>query len=509
MLENVNSENNNIKPLSFEEKQERGILGRLYGPVADCVNSTRNGRLYNEKLWEKVFESPLIKEQFNTTGIFGELGHPADRLETDMEKVAIVMPEPPKKNKNGQLMAYFDILDTPNGRIAYTLAKYGCKLGISSRGNGDVYTDIDGVSKVDEDTYECYAWDLVTLPGVESARLNLVESLGSQNKSLKQVLSEALEKSNEKDRKVQEESLKALNIDYSDSSESSNIETSAASDSGAEVTKTLQESILAKEKAEAKITELQEKLSVSYAKEASLEEQIKKYRDAIRSLSESASSAKGLQSRIKTLTEKLDSKDALIQKEREKNRRLIESQKDELEKRSSLTESISLKDEKIVKANQKIKALTEQLEKSKSDFGKEKELLKEDYESLKKDFLIKQKEYSNKIAVANRLVEHYRESNKKSMDLFLENKSTVLGVNPEEVRNKLPKDYTFEDINEVCEELSDFNLRMSSLPFNVKSVKRATLTESKKIPGTEDITLGGDDDIDESLIRLANRLSQN
>lgn len=35
------------------------------------------------------------------------------------------MPEAPKKNKQGKLIARFDILDTPNGRIAYTLAKYG------------------------------------------------------------------------------------------------------------------------------------------------------------------------------------------------------------------------------------------------------------------------------------------------------------------------------------------------------------------------------------------------
>ena len=74
------------------------ILGRLAGPCADVINPTRNGRKYDESLWEKVFSNEIVNEYFQAGGIFGELGHPADRLETDMEKIAICMPEPPKKN---------------------------------------------------------------------------------------------------------------------------------------------------------------------------------------------------------------------------------------------------------------------------------------------------------------------------------------------------------------------------------------------------------------------------
>ena len=66
------------------------------------------------------------------------------------------MPEKPKKDKDGKLVAYLDILDTPNGRIVATLAKYGYKLGISSRGTGEVYDDYDG-QHVDEDTYKLEA----------------------------------------------------------------------------------------------------------------------------------------------------------------------------------------------------------------------------------------------------------------------------------------------------------------------------------------------------------------
>lgn len=36
--------------LTEEEKSSRHILGRLYGPIADIINPTRNGRKYSEEL---------------------------------------------------------------------------------------------------------------------------------------------------------------------------------------------------------------------------------------------------------------------------------------------------------------------------------------------------------------------------------------------------------------------------------------------------------------------------
>ena len=197
-----------FKTLSPEEKEKKGILGRLYGKVADFTNGTRNGRKYSEKLWQNLLESDLIKERFANGGIFGQLCHP-DYEEVDMEKIAVVMPEPPVKDKDGQLVAYVDILDTPCGRIAYQLAKYGYKLGISSRGTGDLIDGPDG-EEVDPDTYQLNAFDLVEIPAVESARLSFVESL--DNKSLKQSLTESLKKASAEDRKLMKESLDNLGI---------------------------------------------------------------------------------------------------------------------------------------------------------------------------------------------------------------------------------------------------------------------------------------------------------
>ena len=204
--------------LSREEKERRGILGRLYGKVADFTNGTRNGRKYTEELWENLFNSDLIKERFANGGIFGQLCHP-DYEDVDMEKVACVMPEPPVKDKDGQLVAYVDILDTPCGKIAYQLAKYGYKLGISSRGSGDLITGPDGEEEVDPNTYQLTAFDLVEIPAVQSARLSFVESLDKKryNKTLRQSLTESLKKASDSDRKLMQESLKELGINLNES----------------------------------------------------------------------------------------------------------------------------------------------------------------------------------------------------------------------------------------------------------------------------------------------------
>ena len=178
-------------------------------------------------------------------GIPGELDHPEDRLETCSEKIAIMMPEPPKKNDKGELIGYWDILDTPNGRIAYTLAKYGYKLGISSRGGGDTYTGSDGKEHVDEDTYDFQGFDLVLLPAVKAARLKMVESL-QQDASFKKAINEALEKANDDEKKIMTETLNNLNIEYNRESvidKSVNEDNIAANNIGANMVKDLQESL--------------------------------------------------------------------------------------------------------------------------------------------------------------------------------------------------------------------------------------------------------------------------
>lgn len=218
MLESINTKHFEYKKLSEAEQKARGILGRLVGPCADFNHPTRNGRKYSEQLWENVFNSDIMKEKIANKCCFGELNHPTDRSEIDMEKVAICLAEQPKKGKDGRLYGVFDILSTPNGRILKALCDYGCKIGISSRGQGDLITDANGDEAVDPDTYDCECFDAVLIPGVEAARLTYVtESLNTKGKKLKKALTEALDSETIEGKKTMLETLTKLNINITES----------------------------------------------------------------------------------------------------------------------------------------------------------------------------------------------------------------------------------------------------------------------------------------------------
>ena len=122
------------------------------------------------------------------------------------------MPKPPYKNKDGLLMGEWDILDTPCGRILKTLVDYGYKIGISSRGSGDVYEDMDGNECVDADTYDFQGFDAVILPAVKAARLTPVTEELSKKKTLQQALTESLNAATPDERKIMEEKIKELNL---------------------------------------------------------------------------------------------------------------------------------------------------------------------------------------------------------------------------------------------------------------------------------------------------------
>ena len=165
-----------------------GCLGTMYGPCADYNNPTRNNNMYGRELWVNSFNDPLVKEALEDRILLGELDHPSDgRLETQAANAAIVMTEYEFKDDEGLLYGTFDILDTPNGRILKSLLDYGCKIGVSSRGEGDVVTK-EGIDYVDENSYTFVGFDAVALPAVKAAKPTLRESLDFERSTLKESL---------------------------------------------------------------------------------------------------------------------------------------------------------------------------------------------------------------------------------------------------------------------------------------------------------------------------------
>lgn len=491
------------------------ILGRLSGPCADIVNQTRNGRKYSEELWEKVFKDPIVEEYFDCGGILGELNHPENRTETDLSKVCVCMSEPPKK-ENGQLVGKWDILDTPNGRILKCLCDYGYKIGVSSRGTGDVVTDFDGNEAVDPDTYEFTAFDIVLLPAVKAARLDYVTESLNNRKSLKVALTEAMNKSTEDEKKIMEETLKTLDINLTENLQSSSSEdgvdinasnnTNAASSIGADVVKSLQETLKRNTELEKEIVELQEKLSVCYAKEASNEELQEKLSSSEKQLNRALKASDSLRERISLLTEKLNkSEDAVNEKsklvESVKNARNDE-QKKSVQSIRSLSESLKSKTAEVSSLKNKVGTLNEQINSLKKQSEEEISKLNESVADLQKDLSIKNKEYSQKLAKANQLVEKYKSVAQKAVDRYIEMQALRLGVSSQMIVERLSKSYTFDNIDEVCENLQSYQVSRTRLPFDIQSNKpiKVKVKESKETIVPNNVY---DDEIDSSLEMLA------
>lgn len=501
-----------FQDLTPEEKEKRGILARLYGPCADFINPTRNGRGYSDDLWEKVFQQPLVQEKLRNGGIFGELDHPEDREQICSEKIAICMPEAPKRDEDGHLIAYFDILDTPCGRIAYQLAKYGYKLGVSSRGTGDVITDEEGNEVVDPDTYDFECFDLVLTPSVEAARMTMQEGLSKD--TLKTALCESLNKSNADERRVMEETLQHLNIDINasdgienkpvntETSETINEELVEANDDGSmEMIKSLQEAIKENAQLKENVKSLQESLAVSDAKVIELKEEVEKFKSTTIRLSNVAHSSKELTLKVSQLEESIEAKNRTIKRLEERNSRLVsrlnESKKDTEVNTIKLNENLSTKDSKI-------NELTESI----ASYDKQVSELKESIQQVKDESTKMVEDLKTKLTKSNNIIESYKNLATSVVDRYIESKATVLGVSTNEIKNRLNSKYTLNDVDRICEELQDNALNMSKLHFNLGNNKvKVQVTESNDAL-TQHIKKKqeefDDDDIDEGLLAMAN-----
>lgn len=517
MLESINDKSGcTYEKLSKEEQEKRGILGRLTGPIADSSSSTRNGRLYSRELWEKVFDNPIMKEKIANRCCFGELGHPADREEIDIEKVAICLAEKPKVGKDGVLYGVFDILNTPNGRILKSLCDYGCKIGVSSRGTGDVFTNDEGNEEVDPETYECECWDAVVVPAVESARMTLVTESYNGKKSLKEALKESLDEATEDDRKVMEETLKDLGIvlnesqsnnavspekgdineglDNKQKEESQNTANNVGDSGMANLISSLRESILRVSELENELVTLKEQLAVSNAKVSELETENSKYKSTVTNLGKTVVESRKRKSEIESLQEELAKKDKALASANSKLSSMMESHKKSIKQSGSLRESISAKEDEC-------KRLEEKLSGQKAQYEARIGSLNEKLATATANATKRLEAVTNKANSYKKMAEKYDRLAHMVADRYIESKATMLGRKPQEIKSRLPENYSLDDVDMVCEQLKSYSLNIGKLPFKLDDRTKVTVKESKNESLRFDN--GVDDEIDESLLKLA------
>jgi hypothetical protein len=149
----------------------RGILQR-----AEAKN--QNGRIYPKAILER--EIGNYQKSVSEGRAVGECDHP-DASVVSLKNVSHVVREIGWDGND--VVGQVEILNTPSGHILQSLMESGIKLGISSRGVGDVKVDENGVDVVDE-SFVLVAFDIVSEPSTHGAWLG-----ESKNVSIREVVS--------------------------------------------------------------------------------------------------------------------------------------------------------------------------------------------------------------------------------------------------------------------------------------------------------------------------------
>jgi hypothetical protein len=116
----------------FESEDGKSLIMSGLFIQGDVKN--QNGRVYPRDEITRAVES--IRERLKTgETVLGELDHP-EELQINLDRVSHIITEMYCDGANG--MGKLKIIDTPMGNIAKALLKAGAKLGVSSRGSGNV-----------------------------------------------------------------------------------------------------------------------------------------------------------------------------------------------------------------------------------------------------------------------------------------------------------------------------------------------------------------------------------
>lgn len=229
----------------------------------------------------------------------------------------------------------------------------------------------------------------------------------------------------------------------------------------------------------ASIAEVQGKLAVSDAKVESLVEELTKYKDLAGKLGLKAKEFKELSTKVTGLEESLKDSEKTIKD-------LTNSNKEIINKATILKESYS---------NNKNK-LREELNKANGDIKK----LSDELEEVKLNSNIIEKESNEKIAKLNNLAESYKKIANETMKKYIESKANMYGLSFNDIRSRLPKSYTVNDVDSICENMRSYNVTLNRLPISI-SKNKVKFTESKN----DNLRINNPaDDVDEDLINLAN-----
>jgi hypothetical protein len=161
------------------------VLCRLEYPVCNIGTLNHNKRMYETKLCERVLQDKDISEKVGNRCLFGHAEHP-EKSNSCLEKTSHVITRQWIDESTNRWMQEFDVLDTPYGRLVDTLVRAKCRVGVSTRAEGDLEESRDNEGKVFyrvvPDTYRYITTDFTADPSTfnsypENIQLAVVEQV--------------------------------------------------------------------------------------------------------------------------------------------------------------------------------------------------------------------------------------------------------------------------------------------------------------------------------------------
>ena len=470
-------------------------LGHLAGIGGDLRNPTRNGRLYEAKLWNNVMASEDFKEQMDAHMIFGENDHPSDRVEPMIDNASVTLTNMEVRENEGILWVEFDILPTEKGEILNALVEYGCKVGVSSRGLGDEIQRDDGVIVIDPDTYSYYGHDIVCQPAVKMARPEKVESV--KRAKVTDVFNKAIENATTvaelNNLKRLAESVKIPNLDSIE--ESINNKLSNGSSEGNNISEQLENDLgkLAEENERLKIQieKLKKANNISDKKSRHLSET---YQSEVRVARQTLRRLEVGNDRLKrenrSLTEDLNQSESQLRKYEnaiDKEIRNSNSLEKEIERLKAENHQLKIdsnkKDRELEEVRYQVNLLNHDLRKYESKIdelegeisSKADELeelydtnreLTEDLNSMKSSTRVTESKVQT---VSNKLTEQGNHLN-ETLEKYIDAKCLSERVSKKQVKSALPLNYTSDDVDRVVEKISDENRRLNNMPMSLEPI---------------------------------------
>lgn len=145
-----------------ESKEDKTLY--LMGIFSSAEKKNKNGRVYKKEILEREI-SKLKEGPIKERTCIGQIGHPEDSPETNLEKAAIITED--LEWKGSDVYGKARVLNTPSGKVLRNLIEDNISIGISSRGLGTL--DEDGTVN---DDLQILTWDCVANPSNHGSWVN-------------------------------------------------------------------------------------------------------------------------------------------------------------------------------------------------------------------------------------------------------------------------------------------------------------------------------------------------